>query len=371
MAPSCASDIDTLIFVDVDGVLNVSVKDPGNSPLIFDTTNAQLALKRRESPSAVTPSIVARLLSVIEQSLPAVNGEKTAYMDLIADPSNSLSVTLVHNLAKIVSAAGERCGFVLSSTWRKPGLEARVRTLEALMSKCLGKHFCFSDRTPYKAERCAVDRLETLGDYLAALQVKRGEGAPTLRVLVLDDFNVTPLDGWRCEGRKIGSAEDVEMFLSHCAGGDVKVKLLHTYDKWAQAGGPSVEVGTGLQQQHVDDAHAFLLKHSVALHTNVMRLLWHEAITYKTSGGHLAVTDSFTTSRRRFRQMVGVCRTGFVQSEMRSVLSTNASSAMCRLHFELTRSRISTGLALACAVGSACLYAPVLLRATKTASVGT
>jgi hypothetical protein len=257
-----ASDIDTLILIDVDGVLNVGMKEPSGAPLLLDTHNINVALRRRLSPSAAAANTIARIVSVIDRPLQEINGESATYMDLVADQS-MLSPTLLVNLALIILAAGDHCGFVLSSTWRKPGKEALVRTLEMQMSLCLGRHFCFNGRTPMRSERSGVDRLEILGDYLSALQAKRGESAPRLRVLVLDDFGITPLDGWPCQGFTIGSTEDAEAFLKSRAGDDVEVRVVHTYEMWYDGDDKvPVEVGMGLQRQHVSIAHAFFSGHS-------------------------------------------------------------------------------------------------------------
>jgi hypothetical protein len=265
MAPSSASEIDTLILIDVDGVLNVGLKDPDSqAPLIFDMKNVKRAFQRRVEPPEDMRDIIERLISVAERPLQEVNGERATYLDLVSGPTIDLSRTLLQNLAMIISAAGDRCGFVLSSMWRKPGKEAQVRALEMHLSGCLGRHFCFNGRTPLRAEHGALDRLESLGDYLSALQAKRGKDSPRLRVLVLDDFSITPLDGWICQDFTIGSTNDMEAYLSYRAGGDVDVRVVHTYEQWPKEDSDvPVEVGMGLQRQHVNDAEVFFSGHPV------------------------------------------------------------------------------------------------------------
>jgi hypothetical protein len=267
MAPTNASEIDTLILVDVDGVLNVGLKDPDcPAPLVFDMKNVKIAFERRVEPPTAIRNIIERLISVAERPLQKVNGECATYMDIVSHPTMSLSRTLLLNLTDIISAAGDRCGFVLSSMWRKPGKEAQVRTLEMHLSTFLGEKFCFNGRTPLRDEHGAVDRLETLGDYLSALQAKRSKDAPRLRVLVLDDFSITPLDGWSCQDFTIESTNDMEAYLSYRAGGDMDVRVLHTYEQWFKGDDDvPVQVGMGLQRQHVNDALVFFSDYPVDL----------------------------------------------------------------------------------------------------------
>lgn len=52
--------------------------------------------------------------------------------------------------------------------------------------------------------------------------------------MILDDFFVSALDGWECEGRAMHRAEDVEAYVRGVApaGADVRAKLLHCYEQW-------------------------------------------------------------------------------------------------------------------------------------------
>eukprot|EP00928_Gymnodinium_smaydae_P049640 TRINITY_DN3332_c5_g1_i1.p1 TRINITY_DN3332_c5_g1~~TRINITY_DN3332_c5_g1_i1.p1 ORF type:complete len:343 (-),score=64.80 TRINITY_DN3332_c5_g1_i1:149-1177(-) len=260
---AASADVDTLILVDVDGVLNVGVRDPGEPPLLFNATNVECAQRHWNAAAPVRASSrefgsVTRIVKVAERALGPGNGQDATYAKLVAGSSSSLSDVLVGNLVRILEAAGPRSSVVLSSTWRKPQHQARVKALEACVSKHLGKPFTFDGRTHLTEERSAADRLRTIGEYLASL--KRPASAPRLRVVILEDFCITPMKGWSCGGVEIGSSFDAEKYMCRCAGGASRasVKLVHTYEAWTASGGLYVEVGMGLQARHVEEAREFL-----------------------------------------------------------------------------------------------------------------
>mmetsp|Transcript_57967 Transcript_57967/g.114958 ORF Transcript_57967/g.114958 Transcript_57967/m.114958 type:complete len:323 (+) Transcript_57967:87-1055(+) len=245
---------ETLIFVDVDGVLNVGVFDQGNAPVAFNQTNLQLALKLEGQNNILADRI--RSVAGME-----VEGEHATYEKFVAEPCD-LSQLLVGRLAQLIGQAGSSCSVVLSSSWRKPKHAKRVQTLETFIGKHLGRPFQFDDRTELREESGgAMDRLQVLGDYTQDFCRKRRGSALKLRVLVLEDFCITPLDGGlKCQGVSIGSPEAAERYLLSRAKGSsaVSVRMIHTYDKWITDQGLPVAIGTGLTMKHFSRALQFL-----------------------------------------------------------------------------------------------------------------
>jgi len=245
--------METLILVDVDGVLNVGVYDRGNAPVAFNQDNLKLANRLAGQNNALADRI--RAVACME-----VEGEEATYEKLLAEPTD-LSQVLVGRLAQLIGQAGSSCSVVLSSSWRKPKHAKRVLTLEACISSHLGRPFTFDDRTQLREEAGgAMDRLEVLGDYAEAFCRKRRGSALKLRILVLEDFCITPLDGQMCQGVCIGSPEAAEGYLMSRAGdhSTLSVRIIHTFDKWTTELGIPVAVGTGLTMKHFCRALQFL-----------------------------------------------------------------------------------------------------------------
>jgi len=124
----------------------------------------------------------------------------------------------------------------------------------------LGRPFAFDATTKQANERNASDRLQCIGDYIHNLCSGRADCSP-LKVLVLDDFFCSPLNGWLCGGRSIRSAGAVERYLRDCAPGqavELTVKFVHTYDEWRTQSGLRVQVGSGLTQASYHEACEFL-----------------------------------------------------------------------------------------------------------------
>jgi len=259
---------ETLIFVDVDGVLNVGVFDQGNAPVAFNQTNLQLALKLEGQNNILADRI--RSVAGME-----VEGEHATYEKFVAEPCD-LSQLLVGRLAQLIGQAGSSCSVVLSSSWRKPKHAKRVQTLETCIGTQLGRPFKFDDRTPLNEEAGgAMDRLQVLGDYTETFCHKRKGKAVNVRILVLEDFCVTPLSGkvsnggcgflnlplgLKCQGVSIHSHEAAERYLiSRSADSSApSVRIIHTYDAWTTDQGLSVAVGTGLTMKHFCQAQQFL-----------------------------------------------------------------------------------------------------------------
>merc|ERR1712039_1154058 len=116
------------------------------------------------------------------------------------------------------------------------GYPKRVAGLEKDISRHLGTDFTFDARSGLEDECSAECRLGTVGRFPENLLAWRGEPANKLRVLMLEDFHITPLDGWTISGISVDSVEAAEDYLRqqmHIAGAEnVAVRLIPTYDEW-------------------------------------------------------------------------------------------------------------------------------------------
>jgi len=252
---------DTLILVDVDGVLNIGVRDLGDAPLLFNQPNMGFAesMRGRKAACRADQESVDKLLSVADHEVGG--GEEGTYSKFMCGPSSHISGVLAKRLAGIIKKAGSNHSVVLSSNWRRPHHASRVRKLEAEVSQHLGSSWAFSTTTKQADEKRAGDRLRCIGDFVESFcHSGKHAGDRQLRFLLLEDFFITALDGWVCDGVKISSTQDAEDYVRSRAPRemDVAVKLIHTYDEWTASTGVRVQVGAGLGDKHVRDAEAFL-----------------------------------------------------------------------------------------------------------------
>jgi len=194
------------------------------------------------------------------------------FADLTCDRATHIADVYASRLASLIEKAGNNCSVVLSSNWRKPSRASNVMRLEQIVSKYLGRTFCFDARTAPMAERCGIDRLQCLGDYLQKVGKNSNDQEP-LRALVLEDFFISPLDGWSVGDSCIDAVDSAEDYLRMRAGRPVDIKLVHTYDEWLSESGLRVQVGTGLVQHHFDAAFKFLSDTNAKLCWNVQEFV--------------------------------------------------------------------------------------------------
>ncbi|CAE7944687.1 unnamed protein product [Symbiodinium sp. KB8] len=261
-SPITRASVDTIIFVDVDGVLNVGIQDDDKPPLLFRDedvyTALRLAKKGYNGPEA---SCVEKLSALAEHQVGFK--ENGTYDKLMTRNGAELTDLLVQRLAKLIALAGPNTKVVLSSSWRRPHHRTRRRQLEESLAQHLGKSFRFHSVTAlYREEKTAADRLETVGDYLAEFCHRRDD-VTSLRVVMLEDFFITPLDGWKLKGRAIKNPSDAERYLDSRARSmspalSVHSKLCHCYDHVKTSSGLRMQVGTGFTQQLFEEASAFL-----------------------------------------------------------------------------------------------------------------
>jgi len=265
-----------LIFLDIDGVLNVAVKDPGHNPPTFNATNLAHAMNLcHAGPTSAQGrrSLIAEKLLIMHDTHRDTDG--MTYGQLISRSDQDVSDVLVRRFAQIVAAAGPRGKVVLCSSWRKPKHVQRVRELEALVSQYLGCTFAFHDRTAIDGEdNCGAQRLVLIGDYVE--KYCSANRPSQVRVMVLEDFLISKVTGWLCGKTEVNSVSDAERYLesralAHVSGDEhpssaptVNAEVIHTYQEWvapecAYHSKPmQMIVGVGLGVEHVSRALGFL-----------------------------------------------------------------------------------------------------------------
>lgn len=253
----------TVIFLDVDGVLNVGIHDEKGAPLLFRDKDVRLAQKlMKQGYRGPEAHCMAKLTSLALH--PLGHGEKGNYDMLRTKDGAQLSDVLVGRFAELVRFAGDNCRIVLSSSWRRPHHLKRRVLLEEAISRHLGKSFEFTEMTATdREERHPADRLETIGDHLAEL-CSKGQVANELRVLVLEDFFISAMNGWLCGGKEMDSVSAAEEYLAKRAmnvasGPTVSVKLYHCYDEITTNSGVSMRVGKGFSDKFLTEAKAFIV----------------------------------------------------------------------------------------------------------------
>jgi len=269
MAPS----FETVIFVDVDGVLNVGVKDGKQGPLMLNETNCRhaehyAAEVAGRSGDHAERGAFEKVLSVMAKKDSPESTDNT-FAELACKGQEHIAVPLLRRLAEIIVGARQQgpTQVVLASTWRRPKYAPRVSCLEQELSKLLGERFVFDARTRQLEENTAADRLRCIGDFLVShcAAAAGAGGSCLLPAVVLDDLFITPLDGWLCGEvagslRHVRSEADMEAYLRSRvpAAASVAVKVIHPYSEWITESGLRVQVASGLTQQHVMQALTFL-----------------------------------------------------------------------------------------------------------------
>lgn len=245
----------TLLFVDIDGVLNIGISD-NKGALSCDEGN----IVRAQSMSKKTRSQCSSAEMIVSVSGRHVDEENSTYGQLCKG-SGQLSDIYVMRLAQVVAAAKTqgRVICVLSSNWRNKNTKG-VRILEDALSKHMKERFTFDAKTDSEEIATPGGRLENIGRFLTELCATCVQALNKIRVLVLEDFSITPLNGWPCQGKHMTSAQDVEAYLRKCVRPsiDTAVCLVHTFDQWTTSSGMALSVGSGLTLKHFSRAMAFL-----------------------------------------------------------------------------------------------------------------
>mmetsp|Transcript_47791 Transcript_47791/g.134964 ORF Transcript_47791/g.134964 Transcript_47791/m.134964 type:complete len:280 (+) Transcript_47791:63-902(+) len=260
--PQDEGSIETILFVDVDGVLNVGIEDPGKKSVSFNDVNVQKALRMRgASQDVAVPDMVEKILSIYEKEVG--HGEGSTYAEFT---SSEIGVCdkMVERFAQIIKTAGDNCIVVLTSSWRHPRHVKDLQQLELAVHGNLGKNFTFHHRTALVHDNSPEKRLHTIGEFIATKGSQIFRSSRKWRVLVLEDFHVNAIDGWLCDGMPIDSAITAEKYLLNRMPSfiEVSVKLIHTFSTWTTPSGLTVRIGTGLTKEHYCKAMKFLGNHN-------------------------------------------------------------------------------------------------------------
>lgn len=254
---------ETWIFVDVDGVLNVGIRDEGKGSLEFCEENVRKAkLWRAYNPEAREdhPNDMERLSELVcaVADQPLQGSEKVTYSSHIACSTTKLNSIFVERLANLIRAAGSGVQVILSSSWRKPKFASRVLHLETMIGRILGRTFKFDAGTSLEKKshrrEAPADRLSCIGDFIAENTAEVSKFAEAqamtcnLKVLILEDFFASPLNGFMCDTKVVCRCGDAEDYIqSRCASSGItmETRLLHTFHKF-ETPTTTVQIGSGL-----------------------------------------------------------------------------------------------------------------------------
>lgn len=235
----------TLIFVDVDGVLNVGLSQGETNTLMLSLRN--MALARRVQldgrASKASKDAAESLFNLAAAPLSGEAGTLQKYMC----PDHGISDLLVERSAKLLLAAGPSAHVVLSSSWRHERHAAKRDLLERKISKCIGQSFSFHGVTDTGRKE------HTGGEY--SQRIPRDQH---LRILVLDDFFLCPM-GWTVGEKLVQTQEEMNDYIKSRAKNPpfVQVKIVYTYDEWTMRLG-KLHASIGLQMSMYVDAMNFL-----------------------------------------------------------------------------------------------------------------
>ena len=155
--------IETILFVDVDGVLNVGIYDPFDAPILLKSSELSLAREIVNMDYCGFDSATAYKICALAATPTDESG--TTFESLASH--DQLSKVLVGRLSELIQDAGPNCHVVLSSSWRKRQHMKRRLKLEQDLSEALGRYFEFDAFTQLSPELHAGDRLEV---------IRRGKG---------------------------------------------------------------------------------------------------------------------------------------------------------------------------------------------------
>lgn len=251
-------EVFTLLLVDVDGVLNVCLRDGLNKSLLLSATNLRRAKRLVESTKQGAAVEMAQ--TIVDVAMHTTDSSGEIYADLAADSAIGVSDVMVARLAQLIRAAGQGCRVILSSSWRLPEHAQRKETLEAIISKHLGEKFHFHGATDEVPKNGVEGKIIEIGDAIEEFSSRHCHVQKRVRVLILDDLSITSLGNRALEQSQLDQHIGIENYFRSRAppGVHVEVGLVHTYDSWTSPRGFTVEVGAGLTTRHFGQAMTFL-----------------------------------------------------------------------------------------------------------------
>eukprot|EP00437_Effrenium_voratum_P042155 CAMPEP_0181485086 /NCGR_PEP_ID=MMETSP1110-20121109/46364_1 /TAXON_ID=174948 /ORGANISM="Symbiodinium sp., Strain CCMP421" /LENGTH=296 /DNA_ID=CAMNT_0023611035 /DNA_START=1 /DNA_END=887 /DNA_ORIENTATION=+ len=253
--------VNTILFVDVDGVLNVGIYDRCDAPILLKSSELALAKEICAMGWKGTDGMTALKIC----SLAATQADQSGTTFEALASQDQLSKVLVRRLAELIEDAGPGCHVVLSSSWRKQQHLKRRRTLEESIGESLGRDFSFDDATEMRPEVHPGDRMQAIREYLRTFaKTEEHRLAEEVKVIVIDDFFLSPLSAFSpfvCGVTRVCSTWEAEGYLQEQLeklGILASVKILHCYAEFTTKNGLILQVGTGLSSDLLKEAKLFL-----------------------------------------------------------------------------------------------------------------
>jgi len=262
MTQTEAPQVDTLLFVDVDGVLNISIRDGDETPVTLSVANMELAKRRIAQGCAcmLSKRISEVTATAAEHSDNAQENVET--YNAFVSTDGDLCCAFIGRLAQLIQAAGPCCRVVLSSTWRQPKYVLKRQHLESCISSHMGRSFKFDDCTDVEEDAGPLGRLGCIGAYINSFCADSLVLSSKLRIMVLDDFFAIPWPGVS----SVDFTTAAEKYLLAQAG-DVSsstvLRVINTSRFWMSAQGDhELQVGCGLICDNFRQASDFLEGHA-------------------------------------------------------------------------------------------------------------
>lgn len=258
MVPSLtksASSVSSVIFLDVDGILNILVRDSGHSMRI-NKTNIKTAWNMMYSGAPQSHKECAqKILAITERtecSLGVGEGCGSTLAALVAN-EGGLSDILVDRLAELIESTFPHPEVVLTTSLRHTRYKERMEVLRSKIEQKIGEEFHWAGTILAQEAETPEDRLRSIASYMEQMNVD-----DEVRVLVLDDFFVTPFGRWSCDGHAMKAPEDAERYLEMRCPAAV-VKVVHPYVELKTEKNLRVQAAVGLTDRHFLAAANFLL----------------------------------------------------------------------------------------------------------------
>lgn len=134
---SLDTSVDTILFVDVDGVLNVGIYDPFDAPILLKSSELSVAREIVAMDYRGFDSATAYKICALANA-PADDAKNGTTFEALAS-QDQLSKVLVGRLSELIQDAGPKCHVVLSSSWRKRQHLKRREKLELDLSEALDR----------------------------------------------------------------------------------------------------------------------------------------------------------------------------------------------------------------------------------------
>jgi len=264
MTQTEAPQVDTLLFVDVDGVLNISIRDGNDAPVTLTAANMELARRRiAQGHACMLSRRISEVSATAAEHTDNAQENVERYEAFVSTDCDELCCAFVGRLAQLIQAAGPCCRVVLSSMWRLPEHALKRQRLESCISLHMGHSFKFDDCTDLKEDAGILGRLDCIGGYIRSFCANSGVLSSKLRILVLDDFFAIP---WPGVSREDWTAAAERYLLAQAghASSRMVLRVVNTSRFWMSTQGDhELQVGCGLISDNFSQASDFLEGHGL------------------------------------------------------------------------------------------------------------